>query len=139
MKSISELSLIHNRLMLAIVSILMVFGLYSYFTLPAQEDPDITIREALVTASYPGLPADKVELLITKTLEEAARKLPEIDEIRSVSMTGQATLHVKIKDRYFELEQIWDDLRDELEQVTPSLPEGTSTPLVNDSFGDVAR
>ena len=138
MKSISELSLIHNRLMLAIVSILMVFGLYSYFTLPAQEDPDITIREALVTASYPGLPADKVELLITKTLEEAARKLPEIDEIRSVSMTGQATLHVKIKDRYFELEQIWDDLRDELEQVTPSLPEGTSTPLVNDSFGDVA-
>ena len=108
MKSISELSLIHNRLMLAIVSILMVFGLYSYFTLPAQEDPDITIREALVTASYPGLPADKVELLITKTLEEAARKLPEIDEIRSVSMTGQATLHVKIKDRYFELEQIWD-------------------------------
>ncbi len=103
MKSISELSLIHNRLMLAIVSILMVFGLYSYFTLPAQEDPDITIREALVTASYPGLPADKVELLITKTLEEAARKLPEIDEIRSVSMTGQATLHVKFKDRYFEL------------------------------------
>lgn len=138
MKSISELSLVYNRLMLAVVVILMVFGGYSYFTLPAQEDPDITIREAVVTASYPGLPADKVELLITKTLEEAARKLPEVDEIRSVSMTGQATLHVKIKDRYFELEQIWDDLRDELEQVTPSLPSGTSDPIVNDSFGDVA-
>ncbi|QJR80180.1 efflux RND transporter permease subunit [Alteromonas pelagimontana] len=138
MKSFSQLSLQHNRLMLAVVFVLMGFGLFSYFSLPAQEDPTITIREAVVTTQYPGLPADKVELLITKTLEEAARKLPEIKEIRSISMTGQSILHVKIQDRYFELEQIWDDLRDELEQVQSDLPEGTSTPLVNDNFGDVA-
>ncbi|MEW9799287.1 efflux RND transporter permease subunit [Alteromonas sp. CYL-A6] len=136
--SLSELSLRQNRLMLALVFMLMAFGVYSYVTLPAQEDPSITIREAVVTTTYPGLPADKVELLITKTLEEAARKLPEVDEIRSVSMTGRSTIHVKIQDRYFELEQIWDDLRDELEQVQGDLPAGTSAPLVNDNFGDVA-
>lgn len=138
MKSLSQLSLEQNRLMLAVVVMLMLYGLVSYFKLPAQEDPSITIREAVVTASYPGLPAHKVELLVTKTLEEAARKLPEIDEIRSVSMIGQSILHVKIQDQYFELEQIWDDLRDELEQVQSDLPEGTSPPLVNDNFGDVA-
>ncbi|MCU7556047.1 efflux RND transporter permease subunit [Alteromonas sp. ASW11-19] len=138
MKSLSQLSLEQNRLMLAVVVMLMIYGLVSYFKLPAQEDPSITIREAVVTASYPGLPAHKVELLVTKTLEEAARKLPEIDEIRSVSMIGQSILHVKIQDQYFELEQIWDDLRDELEQVQSELPEGTSPPLVNDNFGDVA-
>ncbi len=138
MKSLSELSLVHNRLMLAVVVVMMLFGLFSYFNLPAQEDPSVTIREAVVTTQYPGLPADKVELLVTKTLEEAARKLPEVKEIRSVSMTGQSILHVQIQDRFFELEQIWDDLRDELEQVRNQLPEGTTTPLVNDNFGDVA-
>ncbi|MCW8109538.1 efflux RND transporter permease subunit [Alteromonas ponticola] len=138
MKSLSELSLVHNRLMLAVIVTMMLYGLFSYFNLPAQEDPSITIREAVVKTQYPGLPADKVELLITKTLEEAARKLPEVKEIRSVSMTGQSILHVQIQDRFFELEQIWDDLRDELEQVRNQLPEGTSTPLVNDNFGDVA-
>ena len=136
--SLSLLSLRHNRLMLAIVTLLTLYGLYSYITLPTQEDPSITIREAVISTTFPGLPADKVELLITKTLEEAARKLPEIDEIRSVSMTGQSIIHVKIQDRYFELEQIWDDLRDELEQVRSELPTGTSAPLVNDNFGDVA-
>ncbi len=117
MKSLSQLSLEQNRLMLAVVIVMMLYGLFSYFTLPAQEDPSITIRESVITTTYPGLPADKVELLVTKTLEEAARKLPEIDEIRSVSMTGKSIIHVKIQDKYFELEQIWDDLRDELEQV----------------------
>lgn len=138
MKSLSQLSLEQNRLMLAVVIVMMLYGLFSYFTLPAQEDPSITIRESVITTTYPGLPADKVELLVTKTLEEAARKLPEIDEIRSVSMTGKSIIHVKIQDKYFELEQIWDDLRDELEQVQGDLPEGTSPPLVNDNFGDVA-
>ncbi|MBT1449948.1 efflux RND transporter permease subunit [Glaciecola sp. XM2] len=138
MKNISHLSFLHNRLMLAVVLSLMLFGIYSFFNLPAQEDPKVTVREAVVTTHLDGLPAQRVELLITKTLEEAIRKLPEVKEIRSISLVGQSIIHVQLQDRYSELDQIWDDMRQEIDLVINELPEGTSTPRVNDTFGDVA-
>nr|WP_136250766.1 efflux RND transporter permease subunit [Ningiella ruwaisensis] len=136
--NISGLSLVYNRLLMAVVVSLMVFGAYSYFNLPAQEDPKVTIREAVVTTTLEGFPAQRVELLITKTLEEAIQKLPEVKEIRSVSLVGQSIIHVQIEDEYNELDQIWDDMRQEIDLVVNELPQGTSTPRVNDSFGDVA-
>ena len=74
---------------------MMVAGAFSYFTLPAQEDPELTIREAIVTTSYPGLPAEQVELLMTKPLEEAMLTVKGIEEIRSTSSDGMSVLHVK--------------------------------------------
>ena len=138
--TISELSLTHNRLMLAVVIGLMIFGAFSYYQLPAQEDPKISIREAVVTTNYPGMPADQVELLITKTLEEAIRERPEIAEIRSVSMPGTSIIHAELRQEVDQddFPQAWDELRDEVDQVQRLLPEGTQPSFVNDDFGDVA-
>lgn len=136
--NISALSLSYNRLLMAVVLSLMVFGGFSYFNLPAQEDPKVTVREAVVSTSLEGFPAQRVELLITKTLEEAIQNLPEVKEIRSISLVGQSIIHVQIEDRYNELDQIWDDMRQEIDLVVNDLPQGTSTPRVNDNFGDVA-
>ncbi len=116
----------------------MLFGLYSYFTLPAREDPKITVREAVVTTAYPGLPAAQVEENITKPLEESIRTLGEVERIASTSMRGRSILHVEIQDRYFDLDQIWDEMRQRVEAARDRLPEGTRDPVINDDFGDVA-
>ncbi|MDL4862043.1 efflux RND transporter permease subunit [Halomonas elongata] len=116
----------------------MLYGIFSYFAMPAREDPEITIREALVTTAYPGLPAEQVEQNISKPLEESIRTIGEVERIRSTSMRGRSILHVEIKDRYFNLDQIWDELRKKVEATTPQLPEGTQDPVINDDFGDVA-
>jgi multidrug efflux pump subunit AcrB len=115
-----------------------IYGAYSYFTLPAQEDPSITIREAVVSTSYPGMSPERVELLITKKLEENIRKIPEIKEITSVSSTGSSVIHVKIQDKYFDIKNIWQNLRNKVNDVQKDLPDGTRPSIVNDEFGDVA-
>ena len=137
--TISELALDHNRLMLAIVFGLMLFGAFSYYQLPKQEDPKIKIREAVVTTSYPGMSAKKVELLITKTLEEAIREMPSIAEIRSVSIPGRSIIHAELKQsvEQSEFDQQWDKLRDQINAVRDDLPNGTLPYVVNDDFGDV--
>ena len=53
-------------------------------------------------------------------------------------MTGQSVIHVEIYDRYFNLDNIWQDLRNKVKQAQVNLPEGTRAPFVNDSFGDVS-
>ena len=117
---------------------MMIFGAASYFTLPAREDPEITIREALITSAYPGLPAEDVERLITKPLEEAAITIPEVDEVRSTSLDGFSVVHVKAEDKYFDLDQPWDELEEAIQEAGARLPAGADRPHVNDDFGDVA-
>lgn len=56
------------RVVFAVVLAMMIAGIVSYFKLPANEAPTITIRQALVITRNPGLSADKVEMLITKPL-----------------------------------------------------------------------
>ncbi|SHH33906.1 efflux RND transporter permease subunit [Marivita hallyeonensis] len=128
----------YQRLVFFIVAVLMGFGAYSYFTLPAQEDPQITIREAIVTTSYPGLSPERVEQLVTKPLERAIRRMPEVEEIRSSSLPGTSIIHVEVYDRFFELDQIWDDLRAEVALAQADLPDGSRPPVVSDDVGDVA-
>jgi multidrug efflux pump subunit AcrB len=106
--------------------------------MPAREDPQITIRIAKILTKYPGLSARRMELLVTKTLEESIRSISEIKEITSISMQGTSIITVEIQDRYFNLDQIWDELRDKVSEAQAYLPAGTSTPAVNSDFGDVA-
>ncbi len=127
-----------RKLVYLIIAALLVYGAISYFTLPAREDPEITIREATVTTRFPGLAPDRVELLITKKLEEAIRTIPQVEEIRSTSTTGVSIIHIDIMDRYFALEDIWTDLRAKVQEAQRNLPDGTGTPKIDDDRGDVS-
>lgn len=128
----------YRKSVFMVLALLLLNGIAAYFTLPAQEDPNVTTREAIVSTSYPGMPPERVEQLITRTLEKEIRKIPEVKKITSISETGQSTIHVEVHDRYFNLENIWQDLRNKVNQSIVNLPQGTQTPYVNDSFGDVS-
>jgi multidrug efflux pump subunit AcrB len=136
--NLSDIGLTYNRLVMTVVLSLMLFGGISYFSLPAQEDPAVKVREAVITTHFPGMPAEKIELLITKTVEEGVRNVDEVEEIRSISMQGTSVVYVDLYDRYYDLDQIWDKVRNELEKVKSELPEGTPAHFINDNFGDVA-
>lgn len=124
--------------MLFLVGILMLFGVYSYLTLPAREDPKLIIREAVVTTAYPGLSADQVELLITKPLEERIIALPDIRDIESTSMNGISIVKPRFDFDTPDLEIAFENLAETVAETVPSLPEGAQTPIVNDDFGDIA-
>lgn len=129
-----------NNSMLVLILVLMIAaaGPASFLSHPSREDPEITIRTALVTASFPGMSPQRIENLITKKLEEKIREMPEVDEIKSTSRSGQSTVRVILHDRIKELEPVWQDLRNKMSDVKGDLPSGTSGPNVNDNYGDVS-
>lgn len=136
--NLTKLAFDYRRTLLLAVAILLINGIFAYFTLPTKEDPTITIREATVTTLYPGMSPERVELLITKTLEEEIRKIPEVEKLRSTSSTGMSVIHVEIYDRYFNLDDIWQSLRNKVSQAQAQLPDGTQASMVNDEVGDVS-
>lgn len=114
-------------------------GLYAYFELARLEDPEFTIKEAVVAVSYPGATAREVELEVIEPLETAIQELEQIKEIRSKAVPGQAEIRVEILESYSgdELPQIWDELRNKVGDAAGDMPTGASAPVVNDDFGDV--
>ena len=114
-------------------------GVFAYFNLERLEDPEFTIKEAVVTTIYPGASAEQVELEVSDVLESAVQQLTQLKRVRTTSRPGYSELRVEILERYSseEIPQIWDELRRKINDTAASLPPGAQAPLVNDDFGDV--
>ena len=135
MPNITEFSLNTSRLTVLFLVLVVATGILTFLDYPKREDPSIVIRDAVVTARFAGMATERVENLITRRLEEKIREMPEVDEITSDSKTGVSIVHVKIHDRYDDLDRIWQSLRNKMSDVIPELPSGTVGPTVNDEFG----
>lgn len=138
MTSLTRFALDNARLTILGIVALIGAGILTYVDFPAQEDPDMVVRTAVVTTAFPGMAPERIEQLITRPLEEVARELPQVKHIESTSSTGLSVIHVKLQDRYYDLAPIWQDLRTKIESARGDLPDGTSGPFVNDDFGRVA-
>ena len=119
--------------------ILLAGGAISYLGLGRLEDPQFTIKEAMVITYYPGASPLQVEEEVTAPLESAIQALPYIKHVDSVSKAGFSQIHLVIKPTYKsgQLPQIWDELRRKVNDKTSSLPPGANPPIVLDDFGDV--
>lgn len=133
---------IKNTVLSVIVILLMLLGGWSaYQNMARFEDPEFTIRQALVITSYSGASPHEVALEITEPLEKAIQQMAEVDTIESVSTAGKSEITVEIKydasPTKADLQLIWNKLRNKVGDAALALPPGAGTPYVADDFGDV--
>jgi len=135
--NLTVLAIRKNRVTAAVLAIIFISGLFAYRNFPRSEDPVITIRTAVVKTLFPGASPERMENLITDKLEKKIQEIPEVDHITSENRTGVSIIYVEMKERYKDMDPLWDDLKDKVEQAAKELPEGASKPFVWDDFGDV--
>ena len=122
------------------VTIILLFGgILAFMNLGRLEDPEFTIKEAVIITAYPGASALEVEEEITLPVETALQQLPYIDNIQSISSAGMSQVTVVMQSTYRkdDLAQIWDEMRRKIRDMQSSLPPGSYPPVINDDFGDV--
>ncbi len=131
---------IENRVVtLVLTTVLIGMGIQSFQSMSRLEDPEFTIKDALIVTSYPGATAEEVEQEVTDAIEQAVQKLGQVDSVSSRSETGLSTVTVTIQDRFDKetLPQVWDELRRKVEEAKAALPPGAGVPRVIDDYGDV--
>jgi len=121
------------------VILLVLAGIGAFLSLGQLEDPEFTVKTAVITTLYPGASPEEVELELTDRLELAIQEMPQVDYIESFSRAGMSLISVEIKHKYLaeELPQIWDELRRKIRNIEAMLPPGAGRPDVSDDFGDV--
>jgi len=137
MHKLTQLALNYHRFTQVFLIMLVFIGYKTFMGAPSKEDPEILIRNAVVVAQFPGMSPERIENFITKPLEREIKQIPEVTDIKSFSRTGMTQINVTVDDRYFDLQPIWDNLRNRMDAMRSQLPEGTQGPFVNDEFGQV--
>ncbi|WMO16574.1 efflux RND transporter permease subunit [Pseudoalteromonas piscicida] len=119
--------------------LLLIAGAVSYLGLGQLEDPEFTLKKAMVVTMYPGASPQQVEEEVTFPIENAIQSLPYVDYVTSISSPGKSQITVEMKSKYRkkDLQQIWDELRRKVNDLSPKLPPGVRPPSVIDDFADV--
>ncbi|VGO20276.1 efflux RND transporter permease subunit [Pontiella sulfatireligans] len=131
---------LNKRTVMVVMTILLIMaGFMSYRKLGRLENPNFTIKTALVVTQYPGASPSEVEEEVTDPIEEAIQSMSQLKEVYSTSMDGLSIVYVDIQDAFnsTELPQIWDELRKKISDMQGELPPGAEPSIVNDDFGDV--
>ena len=111
--NIAEFSINKNIITWTVTIILLVVGFISFGGLPRLEDPEFTIKEALILTPYPGASAAEVEEEVTNVMEMAAQELGQVWWVESKSLRGFSSVKVRMRDEYDQskIQQVFNELR----------------------------
>ncbi len=137
--NLTEWALNHKQLIYFFIAMTFLTGIFSYKNLGRMEDPDFVIRQMIVSVSWPGATAREVEEQVTDKIEKKLQDTPGLDYLKSYSKPGQSVIYVNLRDTIDpkEIRSTWIEVRNMVNDIKGTLPEGVSAPAFNDRFEDV--
>ncbi len=106
---------------LVLLVLIVVAGVYSYATLPREDNPDITIPYVFVTTRYEGVAPKDMETLITIPLERKLKGISDVEEVRSTSAEGISNVAIKFLPKV-DVDDALQKVRDKVDQAKKDLP-----------------
>ncbi|MDA8416211.1 MAG: efflux RND transporter permease subunit [Betaproteobacteria bacterium] len=117
--------LLHRRSLLFFLVSLVVAGVFSAFHLPVTLLPQVDFPRVEVTLDAGDRPAEQMAMQVTIPVEEAARRVPGVEGVRSTTSRGTAEVSVTFpwgQDMTLATLQI----NAAIAQILPTLPPGTT-------------
>ncbi|NPU11436.1 efflux RND transporter permease subunit [Bradyrhizobium sp. 83012] len=137
--NLSDWALEHRSLVWYFMIAFMAAGLYSYLHLGREEDPSFTIKTMLIQAKWPGASAEEMTRQVTDRIEKKLEELPALDYTKSLTVPGQTTVFVNLRDttKARDVVPTWLQVRNLINDIKGDFPSGVIGPGFNDRFGDV--
>lgn len=130
----------YKELIYYFVLVIFFTAIFAYQNLGRMEDPDFTIRQMVVSVNWPGATAKQIEAQVTDKIEKKLQDTPGLDYLKSYSLPGQTVIYISLKEDVVtaaEVPLIWQKVRNLVNDMKYTLPQGVSEPYFNDRFDDV--
>lgn len=127
LEKLVEASLAYKFLVLIAFGVIAFLGVRAVVSVPIDAFPDVTPNQVNIYTESPGLAAEDVEQLLTFPIESGMAGLPNVQQIRSVSLFGLSYVAVYFDedmDIYFARRLVME----RLQEVADRIPEGYGTP-----------
>jgi hypothetical protein len=137
--NLSDWALRHRSLVWYFMIAFMAAGLFAYLQLGRQEDPDFTIKTMVIGTQWPGASPEEMTRQVTDRIEKKLEELESLDYTKSVTVAGQTTVFVYLRDttKAADVAPTWARVGNMIADIKGDFPQGVIGPAFNDRFGDV--
>ncbi len=127
--NLSSMSIKRPVATIMLMLMVVVLGVFSFFSMPRDLMPKIELPMALVLCTYENAAPQEVESLVTKPLETALASVEGLDAMYSITLQGQSIVAVQ-----FEMRQDMNfatlNMREKIALVEDYLPDTAGDPMV---------
>ena len=138
--NIIEAAMKYRQVTLVLVSLLLLFGVYSLLNMPRSENPKIDMPVAMVYAFYPGADELQMEKQVTDKVEQYLFSFEEVEKKKTTTQVkdGQMFITVQLYTWVKDRKKFWSTLQHGLNVLAhQELPKGVIGPVVDSNFGEV--
>ena len=118
---LTTLALKNRNTIFLLTGVIILFGLFSYRSLPKELFPEIVLPTVLVRTIYPGNPPLDIENLITRPIEKEVEAVKGIKEIRSTSTQDASLIFVEFNTDV-DIKLALQDVKDAVDKAKSELP-----------------
>ena len=126
--ALSSWAIDHRTVIYVIMTIFLILGISSYFSMPRETFPEINDTKVFVSTIYPGNTAEDIERSITDPLEEALKGVPNLVEIRSTSSEDFSVIDIE-----FDENITIDDAKQKVKDLVDGITSGPDWPVFNNA------
>ncbi|MBU2896337.1 efflux RND transporter permease subunit [Vibrio hepatarius] len=131
MYTLIDAALSRVRTMLVLLVFVLIAGISTYFTVPKESSPDITIPIIYVSIGHQGISPDDAERLLARPIEQELRSIEGVKEMTSTASEGHASVMLEFSVGV-DLNKAMADVREAVDLAKPKLPEDSDEPTVNE-------
>jgi multidrug efflux pump len=128
---IVETAIANARLTISVLIFLMLAGTVAYVNIPKEAEPDIQIPILYVSLHYDGISPEDSERLLLRPMETALKSITGIKKMTSTAYQGGGNVLIEFQ-AGADLAKALDDVRNNVAQARPDLPDGADEPTVNE-------
>jgi len=114
----------HRRSILFFLFMLAAAGLFASFKLPVALFPNVNFPRVVVSLNAGDRPAEQMEIQVTMLAEEAIRRVPGVQNVRSTTSRGSAEMSVNFA-WGSDMPLAAAEISQAVAQLLPQLPAGT--------------
>ena len=126
--ALSSWAIDHRTVIYVIMTIFLILGISSYFSMPRETFPEINDTKVFVSTIYPGNTAEDIDRSITDPLEEALKGVTNLVEIRSTSSEDFSVIDIE-----FDENITIDDAKQKVKDLVDGITSGPDWPVFNNA------
>jgi CzcA family heavy metal efflux pump len=116
----------HRRSILFLLAILAIGGAITAFRLPTSLFPTVDFPRVVLSLDAGDQPPEQMEMLVTRPVEEAVRRVPGVNNVRSTTTRGSAEVSINF-DWGLDMASATLQVNAAVAQILSQLPPGTVT------------
>ncbi|RLD50517.1 MAG: AcrB/AcrD/AcrF family protein, partial [Bacteroidetes bacterium] len=129
---LTSFSLKNKNTIYLMTVIIVLFGIFSYRSMPKELFPEVYFPTVLVNTVYPGNPPIDIENLITRQLEKEIETVKGVKKISSTSSQDVSAIIVEFNTNV-DIDKAVDDVKDAVDKAKSDLPNDLDNdPIVQD-------